>query len=74
MKFATLALIAVVAAQDDAAAEESADQGACDFNDPNSCPPVDGKKQSCATMTVGDFSTDQCVQSILCNETIEQDG
>ena len=25
-------------------------------------------------MTVGDFSVDQCVAKILCNETIEQDN
>ena len=66
MKFNILALMAAVAAQDES------DQATC--TGPADCPAVDGADQVCATMVIGEFSVDQCVAKILCNETIEQDG
>merc|ERR1719263_919368 len=75
MKFA-LALLAVVAAQDDAGAtEEGADQATCTYESKTSCEAdAKGNAQRCAIMTINDFSVNQCVNAILCCETIEQDG
>merc|ERR1712226_1463687 len=69
MKFFALAFLAVVSAQEAEEGETAACTGA-----EGDCPPVDDAEQACATMTIGDFSVDQCVAKILCGETIEQDG
>ena len=70
MKFATLiALVAVVNAQD-----EEGEEAACDKANAESCPPVDDVVQACATMTMEGFSVDQCVDDILCGESLELEG
>ena len=64
MKFILATLVGLAAAAGDGSCAKDVD-----------CTPDDnGESQRCATMTMSNFSVDQCVAEILCGETMELEG
>ena len=64
MKFILATLVGLAAAAGDGSCAKDVD-----------CTPDDnGESQRCATMTMENFSVDQCVADILCDETMVIDG